>query len=235
MTALLSAEHLVTLLVIVACTAGGVVSARRWPGLWIETGCRLLALVLLAAELSWWAYLLSRGLHAFNLSDALPLQLCDVTIIAAAFALWLRRPLLVELTYFWALAGSLQALLTPDLAQHFPDVLFIQYYVAHGGAVLAAVVLVVGLRLPPRRRAVLTIAAITIGYAAFIGLVDAATGANYMYLRAKPPSPTPLDLLGPWPWYLVPATLIGAALFFVLDLPFSRRRITAALRTGRSR
>ncbi len=228
MTALLSAEHVVTLLVIAGSTAAAVASARRRPGLWIETGCRVLALVLLAAELGWWAYLLTRGLHAFALTDALPLQLCDVTVIAAAFALWLRRPLLVELTYFWALAGSLQALLTPDLPQHFPDFLFLQYYVAHGGAVLAALVLVVGLRLPPRRRAVFAIAAITIGYAAFVGIVDASMGANYMYLRAKPPSPTPLDLLGPWPWYLVPATLIGAALFAVLDLPFKLRRAKAA-------
>lgn len=229
MTALFSTEHVVTLLTIAVCTAAAVVSARWRPGLWIETGCRILALVLLAAELGWWAYLLSRGLRAFNFSDALPLQLCDVTVIAAALALWLRRPLLVELTYFWALAGSLQALLTPDLPQHFPDFLFIQYYVAHGGAVLAALVLTVGLRLPPRRRAVFTIAAVTIGYAAIVGLVDAATGANYMYLRARPPSPTPLDLLGPWPWYLVPATFIGAALFLVLDLPFVLQRRSATV------
>ncbi len=223
MAALFSAEHLLALVAIAACALGAVVSARRRPSLWIETGCRVLALVLVAAELGWWAYLLSRGLGAFSLADALPLQLCDMTVIAAALALWLRRPLLVELTYFWALAGAIQALLTPDLPQHFPDFLFIQYYVAHGGAVTAALLLVVGLRLPPRRRAVITIASITIGYAALVGLVDAATGANYMYLRYKPPSPTPLDLLGPWPWYLGPAALIGAALFLLLDLPFRMR------------
>ncbi len=220
MAALLSAEHLVTLVAIAACAGGAVVSARRWPGLWIESGCRVFALVLVADELGWWAYLLSRGTSAFDLADALPLQLCDVTVIAAAFALWLRRPLLVELTYFWALAGSTQALLTPDLPQHFPSFLFVQYCVAHGGSVTAALLLVVGLRLTPRRRAVISVAVITIGYAALVGLVDAATGANYMYLRFKPPSPTPLDLLGAWPWYLVPATVIGAALFLVLDLPF---------------
>jgi hypothetical integral membrane protein (TIGR02206 family) len=231
MTALLSAEHLVTFVAIAGCAAGAVVSARRWPGFWTETGCRVLAVVLVADELGWWAYLLSRGRSAFDIADALPLQLCDVTVIAAAFALWLRRPLLVELTYFWALAGSTQALLTPDLPQHFPSFLFVQYYVAHGGSVTAALLLVVGLRLTPRRRAVISVAVITIGYAALVGLVDAVTGANYMYLRFKPPSPTPLDLLGPWPWYLVPAALIGAALFLVLDLPFRLR--TRLGRSGR--
>lgn len=223
MTGLLSSEHLVALAVVILSAVAAVVSARRWPGLWTEAGCRLLAIVLVADELGWWAYLLSRGLRALDLADALPLQLCDITVLAAALALWLRRPTLVELTYFWALAGSIQALLTPDLPQHFPGFLFFQYYVAHGGAVMAALVLVVGLRLPPRRHAWIRVAAITIGYAALVGLVDAVTGANYMYLRAKPPSPTPLDLLGGWPWYLAPAALIGAMLFLVLDLPFRLR------------
>lgn len=231
MTGLLSSEHLVALAGVTLSAVGAVVSARRWPGLWIEAGCRLLAIVLVAGELGWWAYLLSRGLRALDLADALPLQLCDITVLVAALALWLRRPLLVELTYFWALAGSVQALLTPDLPQHFPGFLFFQYYVAHGGAVMAALVLVVGLRLPPRRHAWVTVAAITIGYAALVGVLDAVTGANYMYLRAKPPSPTPLDLLGGWPWYLAPAALIGALLFLLLDLPF---RLRGRARDGRT-
>jgi hypothetical integral membrane protein (TIGR02206 family) len=223
LTGLFSSEHLVTLAVLALSVLGAVVSARRFPGLWIEAGCRTLAIVLVAAELGWWAYLLSRGIRAFDLADALPLQLCDITVLIAALALWLRRPMLVELTYFWALAGSAQALLTPDLPQHFPTFLFFQYYVVHGGEVMAALVLVIGLRQPPRRLAVVRVAMITIGYAALVGLVDAVTGANYMYLRAKPPSPTPLDLLGAWPWYLAPAAVIGAVLFLVLDLPFRRQ------------
>lgn len=223
MSGLFSTEHLVALAAVALSALGAFASARRWPGLWVEAGCRLLALVLLADELGWWAYLLSRGRSAFDFADALPLQLCDVTVLAAAAALWLRRPMLVELTYFWALAGSVQALLTPDLPQPFPSFLFFQYYVAHGGAVVAALVLVAGLRLSPRPRAWIRVGAITMGYAALVGLVDALTGADYMYLRSKPPSPTALDLLGAWPWYLAPAALIGAVLLFILDLPFRLR------------
>src|SRR6266852_1105451 len=133
-----------------------------------------------------------------------------------------------------ALAGTIQAIISPDLAQHFPSFPFIQYYVAHGGVVAAALFLVVGLGQWPRRRAVIWVAALTIVYAAVVGLLDAVTGADYLYLRAKPASATLLDLLGPWPWYIGWAALIGIALFLILGSPFLISRKGSADRiTGR--
>jgi uncharacterized membrane protein YwaF len=61
---------------------------------------------------------------------------------------------------------------------------------------------------------------LTVVYTAFVGLLDATTGADYMYLRAKPGSSTALDLLGPWPWYIGWAALVGIVLFLILDAPF---------------
>ena len=129
-----------------------------------------------------------------------------------------------------ALAGTLQALLTPDLPQHFPSYPYFQYYIAHGGVVASALLLVVGLRIHPRPGSLLRMAAVTLAYVALVGVVDAITGADYMYLRAKPPSATLLDVLGPWPWYLLGATAIGLVLFAVLDAPFriSREAVRSA-------
>jgi hypothetical integral membrane protein (TIGR02206 family) len=110
--------------------------------------------------------------------------------------------------------------LTPDLPQHFPSYPYFQYYIAHGGVVAAALILVVGLRVRPRPWAVAWTAGIAIAYAAFVGAVDATTGADYMYLRAKPAGATALDLMGPWPWYVLWAALVGFALFAILDAPF---------------
>jgi len=183
--------------------------------------------VLLADELSWWVYLAAGGGEPGQRMQPLPLQLCDVAILVAAAALWTRRQTLVEVTYFWALAGTIQALLTPDLPQHFPSYPYLQYYVAHGGVVAAALVLVVGLRLHPRPWAVVRVAGLTVAYTAFVGVVDAVTGADYMFLRSKPPSPTPLDLLGPWPVYIFGAALVGLVLFAVLDAPFRLRKVAA--------
>jgi hypothetical integral membrane protein (TIGR02206 family) len=179
----------------------------------------VLAVVLIGAEVGWWIYLSVTGAKDAELGTALPFQLCDAAIFISAFALVLRTQLLVEVTYFWGLAGTIQAVLTPDLPQHFPTFPFFQYYVAHGGIITAALFLVVGLGQWPRRDAFLRVLVVTVAYVLLVGLIDAATGANYMYLRSKPQSASLLDLLGPWPYYLAWAGLIGVALLFVLDAP----------------
>jgi hypothetical integral membrane protein (TIGR02206 family) len=219
-----SLEHGFALAVIALFAVGLIVAARRWPGGWL----RVLAVVLAIDEVSWWVYLVTGGVPDSRLAYSLPLQLCDVAIFIAAAALWTRRQLLVEVTYFWGMAGTIQALLTPDLPQHFPSYPYFQYYIAHGGVVSAALLLVVGMRRHPRPWAVARVLALTVAYAALVGAVDALTGANYLYLRAKPPAPTLLDLLGPWPLYIVAATGIGVILFAILDAPFRLWRSAAA-------
>jgi hypothetical integral membrane protein (TIGR02206 family) len=236
MTGLLAPEHLGAVAVIVVVTGTLVAAARLRSGPWTTTAARSLAVVLVGAEVGWWIYLVATHANRAELAYALPFQLCDAAIFVSALALWLRRQLLVEVTYFWGLAGTIQAVITPDLPQHFPTFPFIQYYVAHGGVVAAALFLVVGLGQWPRPRAILWVVPLTVAYAAFVGLLDALTGANYMYLRAKPASATVLDALGPWPWYIGSAGLIGIALFVILDAPFRLlRRSQPALRSGTER
>ena len=216
----LSAEHLLAITAIAAITAALVAAARLRPGPWTRATCVALAVILVAAEVGWWAYLATAGARGADLASALPLQLCDAAIFVSALALILGKQLLVEMTYFWGLAGTIQAVITPDLPQHFPSFPFFQYYVAHGGIVAAALFLVVGLGRWPRRDAVLRVIVITIAYALLVGAIDALTGADYMYLRSKPASTSLLDLLGAWPWYIAWASLIGAMLCFILDAPF---------------
>jgi uncharacterized membrane protein YwaF len=50
-----------------------------------------------------------------------------------------------------------------------------------------------------------------------------------MFLRQKPAAPTLLDLMGPWPWYILSGSVLAAILFLALDLPFAmgRRRVPA--------
>jgi hypothetical integral membrane protein (TIGR02206 family) len=143
----------------------------------------------------------------FHLSDA-------VTLVAIAALLRPQIPLLVEALFFWAFSASLQAVLTPSVDEPFPDLLYFTYFATHGGVIVAACLLVLGCRRLPRRGAVLRVYALTLAFAVVAGAASALTGGNYMFLRAKPPRASLLDLMGPWPWYI----LTGAVLALVVLL-----------------
>jgi hypothetical integral membrane protein (TIGR02206 family) len=198
------------------------VAARRHPGRWRIVALRLIGVALAADAVSWVVSLAAQG--TFSPKTSLPLALCDMAALVAAAACWWRIPLLAELTYFWGLAGTLQAVITPDLNVGFPHLVFFEYMVGHLGIVLAAIFLVVGIGFTPRPGAVPRVFAVTAAYTAFVGLIDGITGANYMFLRAPPGNWTLLRLLGPWPWYTLSAAGVALVLLILLDLPFWRRR-----------
>ncbi len=208
------------------------ITARRRPRAWGLAAARVLAVVLAVVSVTSVVRPIAEG--TFTVQASLPLSLCDVGLVVAAAACWLpQQALLVELTYFWGLAGSLQGVLTPDLTQRFPELQFFVYVIAHVGIVTAAIFLVVGLRRRPRPGAVPRIWLLTAAYAAAVGVVDAATGANYMFLRHKPSTGSLLSVLGPAPWYIVSAAALAALVLLALDAPFwSGRRARTACGDG---
>jgi hypothetical integral membrane protein (TIGR02206 family) len=216
----LSPEHLAPLALLVIATTALCLGARRRPGRWVDPACAAIALVIVAAELSWQPYAISSG--SWSAATSLPVQLCDLGAFAAAAALVWRLPLLVEIAYFWGLGGTVQALATPDLTSQFPSFPYLQFYLTHGLVVLSALFLVVGLRLRPRPGAVRRIFLLTLGFAVIVALIDLVTGGNYMYLRRIPPGGSLLSLMGPWPWYILSGTLLALALLALLAAPFRR-------------
>jgi hypothetical integral membrane protein (TIGR02206 family) len=206
----------------VLVSAALCVGARRRPGRWTIVAAPAIGLILAADAVSFAIAQAAQG--TWSPATSLPLALCNMAVLVAIAACWWQIPLLVELTWFWGLAGALQAVVTPDLAVGFPHLEFFQYVVGHLGIVLAAVFLVVGLRITPRTGAVRRTFTVTAAYTAGVGLVDAVTGANYMFLRKPPPNWTVLRLLGPWPWYIPDAASVALVLLVVLDAPFRRAR-----------
>jgi hypothetical integral membrane protein (TIGR02206 family) len=152
----------------------------------------------------------------------LPLHLCDAAMVLALVSLVRPRRSAVELLYFWALAGSGLAMLTPDLPWGFPRWEFVVFFGLHGMVLLAAVVLVFGLGLRPRRGAPGRAFLATLVLAGVAGAVDALLGMNFMFLRGKPPTPTLLDYMGPWPVYVAVGAIVALVLFHLLALPFRR-------------
>jgi len=60
--------------------------------------------------------------------------------------------------------------------------------------------------------------AITLAFAAAVGIADLVTGGNYMYLRTRPVHNSLLSVMGPWPWYIASTAVLALAMLVVLQL-----------------
>jgi hypothetical integral membrane protein (TIGR02206 family) len=179
-----------------------------------------LGIGLVVNELVWWRFRYSHeGVHLWNL----PLQLCDVTLWMTAIACLTLVPRLVEFAYFAGFAGAAMALVTPDLWEPWPRYPAVYFFAAHGGIVVGIAVLVVGRVAPLRKGAVWRAFGMLLGYAALVGAFNAVSHANYMYLCRKPANASLLDMLGPWPVYLLSGAALGLGLFWLLWLPVRPR------------
>jgi hypothetical integral membrane protein (TIGR02206 family) len=161
----------------------------------------------------------------YSLQTTLPLQLCDFAWIAAVAALWTHRPMPVALTYYWGLALTTQALITPALDNDFPDPKFIAYWCMHLLIVWAAIFLTWGLGLHPTWQDFRRTVAITTAWAVTVFCVNLAIGTNYGFLNRKP-GRSILDLLGPWPVYVCVEIALVIGVWALMTWPWERDRRT---------
>ncbi len=175
-------------------------------------------------ELVWWIFRYSH--EGFRFPMNLPLQLCDLTVWSTVLACLTLSPVSVEFSYFAGLAGAGMAVLTPDLWSPWPSYAALYFFLAHGGVVVAVAVLVFGRITVLRPGAVRRTFGLLLIYVAFLGIFNAIFGTNYMYLCRKPKETSLLNVLGPWPVYLVVGAIIALILFELLWIPARPTRPT---------
>ncbi|MFT4761428.1 MAG: putative integral membrane protein (TIGR02206 family) [Paraglaciecola sp.] len=56
-------------------------------------------------------------------------------------------------------------------------------------------------------------------YLVFVYIMNVLLGSNYAYLLGKPPVASALDLMGPYPWYILTGQAVAAVLFILVWLP----------------
>jgi hypothetical integral membrane protein (TIGR02206 family) len=162
-----------------------------------------------------------------GLAEALPLHLCDLSLLLAPVVLLTARRPAYELLYFWGIGGAAQSLATPTLIDGFPARTCICFFVGHTLIIASALYTTVVMRLRPVPRSLPRVWLITTTYGLLILPVNVWLGTNYLYIAGKPLTPSLLDWLGPWPWYILSLQPIVVAVILVCYLPFfvlDRRR-----------
>ncbi len=170
-----------------------------------------LVAVLVGCEISlqaWYAVTDNWGLHS------LPFQLCSIMMWLSAVLLLNRSRKLYEITFFLGILGAMQALLTPYLDVTFPQFRYFHFFLAHIAIVAASIFVTVIEGYRPRISSVFRALGWLHVLAIPAAIANSITGSNFMFLARKPVTSSLLDLLAPWPWYLLQLELVALVLCF---------------------
>lgn len=156
---------------------------------------------------------------------SVPLRLTDLATVAAACALWSQRHWAFALTYYWGLVLSAQALISPVLVgPDFPHYTFLAFWAIHLLVVWAAIYLTWGRGMRPSWRSLRLVLLVTAAWAVITFAFNRIAGTNYGFLNGKPVTASLLDVLGPWPVYIVSATVLIVIVWVAMTLPWVRAR-----------
>jgi len=214
-------EHYITLAIGFVITAALILFAKR-----SEKNQRIVtALLAFLCLVSYPLALFAWRDHPKSLDNVLPLHLCDLAAIIAGFALFTRKPILLTLTYFWGIAATTQALLTPAITIGPPHLPFIHFFIQHFAIVAAAIYIPLILKWRPEMpwwKSPLKVFGISIIYQAIALLINMTLKTNFAFASRPPDNPSLIDHLGPWPLYLFVMQAMALVLYLLLALPFRK-------------
>jgi hypothetical integral membrane protein (TIGR02206 family) len=157
---------------------------------------------------------------SYTYREDLPLYLCRLVAWMFPVVLYARSRKWIGIFYFWILAGTLQALLTPDLAEGFPDFWYFRYWILHCGLVAGILYTIIVFKIRIGWRDLVNAIIATQVYLIVVHGLNLIFRSNYSYTLHKPPGDSILDIMGPWPVYLVTGEVVMIILFLCLILPF---------------
>jgi hypothetical integral membrane protein (TIGR02206 family) len=212
-------SHWIAMALMLAAAAALILARRVFQGSTFDKAVRWTLAAFLLAD--WIAYLVMFYRNGWLvLGNVLPLNLCDWATIAVVVTLLHPNQKSFELSYFWALAGTLLASITPDLAYDFPDPRFIFYFLYHAIIIASVLYMAAALGMRPVAGSLRRVIVWTLAYIAVAGTADWLLGTDYGFLRAKPGVATVFDAMPPWPWYIAVSFVIGVGAMLLLHAPY---------------
>ncbi|MFC5531340.1 TIGR02206 family membrane protein [Cohnella yongneupensis] len=174
---------------------------------------KALAAILIGSEVSlysWYTLTDNWGLYS------LPFQLCSIMVWVSAALLLTRNKKLYEIAFFLGILGALQALLTPDLDATYYEFRYFHFFLAHGAIISASIYMTAVTGWRPTAASVFRAIGWLHVLAVPAAITNALAGTNFMFLARKPSSGSLLDLLSPWPWYLLQLEVVALLMCFAL-------------------
>jgi len=181
-----------------------------------------LTLIPLSAVIFRMCLLIYLGIFDYKLD--LPLHLCRMMCFIAFYVMASRHRFWLGVLYFWIIAGTLNATITPDLHYGFPHYDYLFYFPNHAGLIILAFYIPLVYKIDITfRDAINALLMINVFLFTLHG-VNYLIGSNYMFTMHKPPVASLMDYLGPWPWYLFTGQFLAIGLIIIAYLPFGIRR-----------
>jgi hypothetical integral membrane protein (TIGR02206 family) len=190
---------------------------RKWRKAEVAIG---ISLIIIEVSYHFWMYVN----NMWNVSHAIPLELCSISLILSVLLLLTRKKIIYEILLFTALLGASQAIFTPFLNFDFPHFRFFHFFYTHLMTIWVVFYFtwVIGYR--PTIWSVIKLFVFLNVLLPVIMLINKAVDGNYMFLSHKPKSPSLLNILGPYPWYIVSMEFLLITLSLIVWLIFRNKR-----------
>ncbi|MFP7296194.1 TIGR02206 family membrane protein [Neobacillus niacini] len=179
------------------------------------------ALSLIVIEVSYHIWLYTNEM--WDVSHSIPLDLCSISLILSALLLLTRKKLIYEILLFTALLGATQAIFTPLLTFNFPHFRFFHFFYTHLMIIWVVFYYTWVKGYQPTILSVVKMFVFLNLLLPIIMFINTLVDGNYMFLSHKPSTPSLLDILGPYPWYIVSMEFLLIVLSLIVWLIFRKR------------
>ncbi len=160
-----------------------------------------LAFVAIISEMAYYWRLVGMPALGPNPIDHLPVTVCGWAVIFCSYLVVTKNQTLFDISYFWLLAGTVFALITPTVITYTGPTRFryYQFWVEHMIGYIIIFYMIFVHRMRPTLRSALK----SYGALAILAVVAYATnsmlgpGANYLFMAKPEDTPSVLDILPP--------------------------------------
>jgi len=176
----------------------------------------LIIFLVWATQTIWW-FLPAR----FTFYDSFPFHVCDILGLIVSLTFIFGHRILRSQLYYWGVGLSHQAIITPTLIEGPTTFIFWLFWLVHffiiGGALYSLII--DGFR--PNWKDYTNTLKIGVVYISLMLILNILLETNYAYVgNSTPNNKSVIDILGPWPWRIIPMVLIGTAWMALLTVPW---------------